>query len=416
MEIIGAFANIKGEIDKIVMSRILIITPKEPSTNPRMRKAADALAGAGHEVHVLYASNSDWGSKADKVIFKEAPWSFELIGGDPFEARIRYFFSRLGRKISETFGFLERAHCRSYAAYVKKGLKWNPDIVIGHNPGALGPLTRIASQLNIPSLFDAEDFHRGETASSSKASIEVARLETKLIPLVSALTAASPLIGKAYEELFPAKQITVVNNAFPLRTQPACPKKIDADSLQLVWFSQVVGLDRGLEEFLFGMALASDIQIDLTLIGLATDELKEHIHSLVECDNHHIHFLSPMSEESLFKKLGSFEIGLALEVPTPTNRDICRTNKLYTYPISGCHMLVSKTKGQLQFMDEFPASGTIIDLKDPQTIADAITDAFENRDALLEKRQNNWELAKRELNWEKESRVLVELVETILKQ
>ena len=29
------------------MSRILIITPKQPSGNPRMRKAADALATSG---------------------------------------------------------------------------------------------------------------------------------------------------------------------------------------------------------------------------------------------------------------------------------------------------------------------------------------------------------------------------------
>ena len=40
------------------MSRILIITPKQPSGNPRMRKAADALATAGNTVHVLYAFNA----------------------------------------------------------------------------------------------------------------------------------------------------------------------------------------------------------------------------------------------------------------------------------------------------------------------------------------------------------------------
>lgn len=398
------------------MPRILIITTSQPASNPRMRKNATSLTDAGYDVHVLFGYSTMWASEADRNILIEADWSAQLVGGEPKKDFIRYFFSRLVKRISIEVGILERGHCRGYSEYIRQGIAWKPDLVIGHNPGSLGPLVQIAKNLTIPSLFDAEDYHRGETAIKSKASIEVANLETKLIPHVSALTAASPLIGKAYEEMFPAKQITVVNNAFPLRTQPPCPKKIEADSLQLVWFSQVVGLDRGLEEFLAGMALASDIQIDLTLIGLATDELKEHIHSLVECDNHHIHFLSPMSEESLFKKLSSFEIGLALEVSTPTNRDICRTNKLYTYPISGCHMLVSKTKGQLQFMDEFPSSGTIIDLKNPQTIADAITDAFENRAALLEKRQTNWALAKRELNWEKESRVLVNLVEQILQE
>ena len=43
------------------MSRILIITPKQPSGNPRMRKAADALAIRGNTVHVLYAFNATLG-------------------------------------------------------------------------------------------------------------------------------------------------------------------------------------------------------------------------------------------------------------------------------------------------------------------------------------------------------------------
>ena len=49
---------IRTRLKLLNMSRILIITPKQPSGNPRMRKAADALATAGNTVHVLYAFNA----------------------------------------------------------------------------------------------------------------------------------------------------------------------------------------------------------------------------------------------------------------------------------------------------------------------------------------------------------------------
>ena len=73
------------------MPRILIITPKQPSGNPRMRKAADALARAGNTVHVLYAFNADWATQADEEILAQAQWTWERIGGHPRRRQIHLF-------------------------------------------------------------------------------------------------------------------------------------------------------------------------------------------------------------------------------------------------------------------------------------------------------------------------------------
>ena len=45
--------------------RIAIVTTKQPGTNPRMRKNADALARGGFDVHVLYAHNARWADATD---------------------------------------------------------------------------------------------------------------------------------------------------------------------------------------------------------------------------------------------------------------------------------------------------------------------------------------------------------------
>ena len=397
--------------------RILFITTKQPSTNPRMRKAAEALARDGHTVYVLFAHGVRWATQADEEIFQNSPCNWQKIGGDPDQQRLLYLFSRVGRKIWDLLGHVERAHCRSYRAYIRKGIKWKPDIIIGHNPGALGPLTELGARLKVPIFFDAEDFHRGEFDQEiqSDQSTDVAKLEHACIPTLTAATGASPLIVKAYRELFPEISWTTINNSFPSALMPAEPQPYHGP-LKIVWFSQVLGLDRGLTEFLRSLALISDIPIELTLIGIASEELKLTLKAEVRSNQHRIHFKGPFSERELFAEISNHEIGLALEVPKTQNREICRTNKLYTYPLCGVHMLVSKTEAQIDFIREFPDTGEIIDLEQPRSIAHALFEAYRNRAALLEKRKAAWTLGQDKLNWECESKVLIQFINKWLPQ
>ena len=86
------------------------------------------------------------------------------------------------RKLAEALGMTKYAMCRNYSEYVARGLAWKPDLVIGHNPGALGPLVEIGNKLNVPMLFDAEDYHRGEFQIGSQDSLRVQKLEDDLHP------------------------------------------------------------------------------------------------------------------------------------------------------------------------------------------------------------------------------------------
>ena len=397
------------------MHRILIITPKQPSGNPRMRKAADALAKTGHRVHVLYAYNANWATQADVEILSQAKWTWERIGGHPEEAKFNYFLSRLKRRLAEALSITKHAMCRSFEDYVSRGIKWKPDIVIGHNPGALGPLVAIGNKLTIPTLFDAEDFHRGEFALDSKESLSVQKLEDECIPQVAAMTAASPLIAKTYGSLYPQHEVTTINNAFAKNNQPPIPTS-ESGPLKIIWFSQVVGLDRGLEEFLRGMQRAQNVPIQLNVLGLCSEIVKQSLLAGTTSDLHQITLHPPMAESALFKFIAEHEIGLALEVPKTKNREICLTNKLYSFALSGCHSFISKTPAQEQFLQEFPDAGQLIDLNKPDSIAESLGFAFESRDELLQNRQRAWQLGHTALNWEQESKVLVEFVLEALKK
>ena len=396
------------------MPRILVITTSQPASNPRMRKSATALAEKGNIVHVLYAYNTEWATQADVEILSQAKWTWERIGGHPEEAKFNYFLSRLKRRLAEALSITKHAMCRSFEDYVSRGIKWKPDIVIGHNPGALGPLVAIGNKLTIPTLFDAEDYHRGEFALHSKESLRVQKLEDECIPHIAAMTAASPLIAKTYGSLYPQHEVTTINNAFAKNNQPPIPTS-ESGPLKIIWFSQVVGLDRGLEEFLRGMQRAPNVPIQLNVLGLCSEIVKQSLLESTTSELHQITLHAPMAESALFKFIAEHEIGLALEVPTTQNREICRTNKLYSFALAGCHMLISKTPAQEQFLREFPDAGELIDLNEPKTIADALGEAFEKRDQLLQKRRRAWQLGDTELNWEVESEVLVGFVHQAIK-
>ena len=396
------------------MSRILIITTKQPSTNPRMRKSADALADTGHDVHVLYAFNAIWADDADLPIFQDAKWTRERVGGHPIKQKGTYFFSRLVRKINEWRGNLEGTICRDIRNYIRLGVRWNPDLVIGHNPGALAPSVEISKRLQIPVIFDAEDFHRGESYwVRVQETSRIAALEDRYIPVLSGMTTAAPLITQAYQHLYPKISIFTVNNAFPSAKDTHRPKRHNGP-LKVVWFSQNVGLDRGLQEFINGMKAAPDVPIELSILGNCEPNVRRTLEKMVHSNAQGISFYATRSQEQLFNFLAEHEIGLALEKPLAFNREICRTNKLYTYPLTGCYMFASSTKSQNQFMEEYPQTGRIVHLDDPQSIANALTDAYENREELLNCRKAAWELGQGVLNWETESDQLLNTVNKTL--
>ena len=393
------------------MSHILFITPKQPSTNPRMRKAADALSAAGHTVHVLYAFNTEWATKADEEILHQANWTYERIGGAPHEKKWSYHLSRLIRKIDAWRGHIEGAYCRSLKAFIRKGVSWKPDLIIGHNPGAIFPTLDIAKKLNIPSLFDAEDFYRGET-NSSAIQAEITQLEDRWLNKFSHVTAAAPLIAKQYSSLYPKQRFSTINNAFPSH-QIHQPTPVSG-SLKVIWFSQVIGTDRGLVEFIKGLLQAPEIDIILTLIGSETDEFKSFIESQPRPTRLKIRVMGPLPESELFKILKDHHIGLAIEPGFSKNNQIARSNKLFSYLVTGCHIIATRTLAQLDFASEYEPSLTFIDLQNPSSIKSALSTLANNREHLWEGRLKNWKQGQSKVNWETESKKLINLIDQTL--
>lgn len=392
-------------------SRILIISTSQPGANPRMKKEADALSTAGYDVQVLYSFRAAWASKADRSIFNTCTWDHELIGGDPNQHPWTYYFSRALRKWDQWRGDKERAACRGFRSFQSAIRRHQPDLVIGHNPGTLPLLRWTKITLGISVLFDAEDYHSGEFEVGSSQHLQTKLLEDESMTIIGAISAASPLIAQAYKSRFPTLKVDIVNNAFPTSLQPDFREE-NPLPLKLVWFSQVIGLDRGLQGFCHRLQSLQGVRIDITLIGQSNPNTIEKLRGCLSHPEHQLSVLQPMPEPELAQVLAQQHIGLALETAETLNHQLCRANKLFMYPLTGCLMLVSSTPGQDDFLREHPETG--VSLLQWEAIETLIRTWSTDPSNLNDRRRKAWHRAKSRLNWELEAEAHVARIANIL--
>ncbi len=406
------------------IKKIVLITTGQPATNPRIVKEADALQAAGYEVTLLYNYYIAWANEADKKLLKKVSWSYQLLGGSPNGNKILFNYTRLRFKLANLFNrylgnkclIAERAQARAYDELLKAARNVKADWYIGHNLGALSIAVNAAKHNNAKAGFDFEDYHRGENDYITKEELSrIIYLENKYVPALDYISASSPMIADKIAVNFPEKKGKIITllNCFPLAQQPVFREKDEHDkTLQLFWFSQTIGLNRGLEILIEAMLQMKDKNIHLTLAGRCNEGFKEYINKIALEIKDQIHFAGIINPEELPAFAAKFDVGMALELPEPENRNICLTNKVFTYLLAGNAIILSETAMQLQFNQSYQVGESFI-VGNKEGLIIAIQNLMNIK--LLEKqREFNYELAKNNLNWEKQSRKFINFLGNII--
>jgi len=397
---------------------IVLVTTTHLSTNPRLLKEANALSAQGYRITVLSCYTIKWGYEADQRIIKEAPFNTILVGGTPNENRWLWHYGRLRRKICSWFPFLQACRIRMFARVYDElsaaAIQLKADLYIGHNLGTLPVVANAAKKRGVPYAFDAEDFHREESASDAVSNSGKWKrlIEEQYFPGAAYITAASPLIGAEYQKHFPSQKFPVINNVFPKALQPPF-RDSPKGHLRLFWFSQTIGTDRGLDDVVGAIQLISDIPVQLTLLGKCSDPLKQYFESKCASPNHTIRIHDPIEPSQIFTVAAGQDIGLALESGASLNRNIALTNKIFTFLLAGNAVLVSETPAQKNFIQDYPSTGLSYPIGDIQSLAKHLTFFYQNRQALQHARRSAWQLAHDALNWEEEQKKLIQLIESI---
>jgi hypothetical protein len=387
------------------VKHILFLTSNNLSTNPRCLKEIRLALKNGYKVTLLAFQFKNWSAESENELRQDLPGvSFHYIPVD--QTNLAEWF------ISGCITIMSRLLCRlsmnstamnSYAfdrrsylalAFLRKN-KIIANLIIAHNPGMFYPAMKYASEMQLPYAIDMEDYHPGEKTTPFRQQL-VTQLTKTTVPAAKYVSHASTLIKKYTEELTGRKNEldVTVHNSFPEGDFEGAVK-VNEEKPQLIWFSQHINYNRGLERYLPYFDQFSSF-IRITLIGASCHEFyaKELAHRT------YIEVMNPMKPEELNRRVCYFDIGLALEdVHADLNRNICLTNKILTYYQAGLYILATKTEAQQQFIAQHPEAGTLID---EMNLKDIMNWLCNNISDLRQNRQKRFENA-RNASWEKES-------------
>ncbi|RBQ10000.1 hypothetical protein [Pedobacter miscanthi] len=343
--------------------KIVLVTTAHLTSNPRLVKEAKSLLKANFNVKIISLQQLAYLKHFDKDIIKDLHQAdIKLINCDKSTLRGKILnIKRLLRKIwisINPLSYLTENVLFPEFKYILK--KEKADLYIAHTIQAL-PIVQWAAKFNQSKFaFDAEDYHREE--STDKRQNQSAKIiEDKYLVNASYISAASPFIGKCYQENFPTKKVITLNNYFEKEN-----KKIETNEdqklIKLVWFSQTIGTNRGLAEFLLKLANFNASEYEVHLRGSCSNETKaEILKDLSDEWRKKIFFYPQCSSYELNSWLQKFDVGLALENSVPNNRNLCITNKIFQYLDAGLAIIATATIGQKWVMQQCPSAGFILD-------------------------------------------------------
>lgn len=408
------------------MKKICLVSTGQPSTNPRLVKEADALSEKGYKVTALCSYWSEWGYKFDKEILKNAKWKCIYIGGTPYSEKFKYNYTRIrfksARKFYKKFNFLQTyALSRTAPELINAAKKIKADLYIGHNLGALPAVVEAATYNNSKSGFDTEDFYSGMSSQNGNLSIDdqlAEHFENNYLKKCDYITGASKKISEEYAIKYGIDEPETILNVFPLSLRPLKFREHQKDQpLKLFWFSQTLGNGRGIEDVVKALGLLNKQDIELHLLGSCSNEYKNSLlrfFQSVDSNSKNIFFYEPILADEIVKFSSNFDIGLSLEQPETLNRNICLTNKTFSYFLAGNAIIATNTQGQADIASA--ASNAIKSYKpnDIESLVAIIENWHKNRNDLEEARKSSWEYGTSIYNWDLEKNKFLSLVGKVL--
>jgi glycosyltransferase involved in cell wall biosynthesis len=406
--------------------RICLVTTGQPSTNPRLVKEADALAAAGHRVHVIGARRSAWADDSDKDLLRGRTWSHRLIdhrnanGSRSLTPGLRYRMARLTSHWPLGDRWLGAAVSPVTPDLTSAAQACPADLYIAHNLGALPAAAAAAHKHKARLGFDAEDFHSGQFVEFASTDLRIARkVEKRFLPLCDYVTAASPGVAEEYAPFCKGRPPTVILNVFPMSDRPAEPHP-GADgrgTFRLYWFSQTIGRDRGLEDVVEALGELWDIPVELHLRGEWQADYEDRLRGLATKVGLHAEQLvvhPPAAARQMVRLAAPYDIGLALEPGVSENNDLALSNKIFTYLLAGVPVIASATTAQRALADTLGPAAKVFKSGDVSGLNATLRGWLGNPAALAAAREDAWNLGARRFNWDIEQQKFLAIVEGVL--
>ena len=404
-----------------------IVTPGYLSSTPRVVKEADALHEAGMNVRVVHT----WGGlehkrRHDRALLREKDWSVDTVRWSPdrlaeWGMYVRYTLQqRLAQWMpTETWPatrIAEQVQHRVYPALARRVAQEPADLYIGHYPVGLAAAAHGADRHGAQLGYDAEDFHVGQQPDNPPRIERTDFIERRYLDRCAHVTAASEGIAAALADRYNINRPHVVHNMFPWAEREGLDGKTkdrNGDALSVYWFSQTVGLNRGLQDALRAIGLL-DEPVQLHVRGTLSNKVGRELRLIAEESGvaEQLYFHPQVPPGELLSRTAEHDVGLALEQGHTPNRALCVTNKLFYYPLAGLPMAATDVPGQRRLLEEHSAFSGLYEPGDGEGLAEVLR-RWTDREALEEAKSSALEMARSYWNWEQEQEKLIQSVEEL---
>lgn len=394
-----------------------------------MVKEADALSAAGYDVRVVASQHVDWVAEWDTELVASKIWKYVPVRWDRSSnkssfLRIKSGLRQRGFRVTTRFNNrigAERAYSRLFDELLSKVLTEPADLIIAHNPQALPVAGAAAAKLRCRFAFDSEDFHTGEFLEDQQSSPEarlLSRLEAKYLKQCVFVTTPSEPISDALQRKYQIDRPIAIHNVFPWKDRRELDGQIEdrrGDGLSLYWYSQVIGLDRGLQDVIRAASLLRGT-FQLHLRGILRPDVHSELMDLARQFRvaEKIVFHEPVHPSKLLSRTAEHDIGLSLEQPLSENRNLTVANKAFFYLLGGLAVVASTTEGQRNALANMNSAVTLYDPGNYGALALELQRFIDSPELLKQAKSNALRAAETRWNWEVESQRLLTLVEKVL--
>ena len=390
-----------------------------------MLKSADAFAAAGHDVRVIATRHVPWAVDADADVRSRRSWPFTVVdyrrgaGATYWRSGIRY---RAARALSSALGaervplgLAARAFGRVHSELVRAASAEPADLIYGGTTGGLAAIAAAARRCGARYALDLEDFHSAESEAPDRALSHAlaSRVENAILGQATFLTASSEGIAQAYHEEYGVSP-HVIHNTFELpRTMPDF-SRARPDVLRLYWFSQTIGVGRGLEDAISAMGIAG-VPGELTLRGRPVPGYIDDLQRLAKACAPRLRIIHepPAAPDAMVDLSRGYDVGLALEQMRVKNHQIAQSNKVFTYLLAGNAIAMTDTPGQHALGVDVGAAAGLVSPGDVEGLASVFTRWAVEPGTLECAKRASWQAATRRWHWAHplEAGALLELVQ-----
>jgi glycosyltransferase involved in cell wall biosynthesis len=405
---------------------VCFLTGSHLCHNPRVMKAACALARRGFSVEVLGAWSDPALKARDEELLPELPYKFTPVADMTANtvSRMRHRLRKKSGHVAQQFTSMENRWQLGYfypdlrrAAFQRKA-----DLYIAHSEQAMAAavdLLRYGRRAGV----DMEDWFSEDLLPDARRHRPLRllhSLESKL--LVTGIYASCPsrVMSAALVEAHRCPPPTVVYNAFEwserLRLDGNRKDRSDSGRPSIHWYSQTLGRGRGLEDLLAALPLLkTDAEVHLR--GQPTGDFDRWLQSqLSDRWRPRIFLHGLVSNRELLSRIAEHDIGFAGEVDDCRSRNLTVTNKILHYLLAGLAVVASDTAGQREAAEQAPDAVLLYPCGDPAALAARLDALLVSPELLNRTKASALRAAERTFCWERQEKVFLDCARRALSE